>query len=249
MRRTARFRTGRRRARWRRRGARARSLQARGAWGEPWPARASKCFEDGGNRREWQVLSTRRRSRLSRRALLAGVVAGAIAAGLPRAARAEPRPIRVGALHPVSGTFADVGLACRLGAQLAVDAVNAAGGIQSLDGAPLELIVGDSAAGAATEAERLYNAGACALIGAFHSGQTRAGAAVARRRGLPFLIDTAIADGAMLPLVGGERPVIFRNFPTTTVFARRALTYLGEMFAEAKRPITRVTLVHTTDPL
>jgi branched-chain amino acid transport system substrate-binding protein len=170
---------------------------------------------------------------------------------MPRGARPEPRALRIGALHPVTGPFAHIGLACRLCAQLAVDAVNATGGINSLDGAPLELIVGDAgaSAGAAAEAERLFNAGACALTGAFHSGYTRAGAAVARRRVLPFLIDTAIADAALLPVMSGERLVVFRNFPTTTTFARRALSYLGEMFSEAQRPIARVTLVHTTDPL
>jgi len=164
-------------------------------------------------------------------------------------ARPEPRALRIGALHPVTGPFADIGLACRLCAQLAVDAINATGGINSLDGALLELIVGDASAGAAAEAERLYNSGACALTGAFHSGHTRAGAAVARRRVLPFLIDTAIADAALLPVMSGERPVVLRNFPTTTTFARRALSYLGEMFSEAQRPLARATLVHTTDPL
>jgi len=170
---------------------------------------------------------------------------------MPRAARPQPRALRIGALHPVTGPFAHIGLACRLCAQLAVDAINAAGGINSLDGAPLELITGDTgaSAGAAAEAERLYNAGACALTGAFHSGHTRAGAAVARRRVLPFLIDTAIADAALLPVTSGERLVVFRNFPTTTAFAWRALSYLGEMFSEAQRPIARATLMHTTDPL
>ncbi|HEV8143967.1 MAG TPA: ABC transporter substrate-binding protein [Methylomirabilota bacterium] len=192
---------------------------------------------------------TRTHSRLSRRVLVIGAAAGAIVASLPRVSRAEPRPVRIGALHPVTGPFADIGLACRLGAQLAVDLINAAGGIVSLDGAPLELLVGDTSAGAAAEAERLYNARARVLTGAFHSGHTAAAAGVARRRGLPFLIDTAIADATVLPVLSGERVVIFRNFPTTTMFARRALQSLTEMSAEAQRPITRVTLMHTTDPL
>lgn len=168
---------------------------------------------------------------------------------MPRKARGQPRAVRIGALHPVTGLFADVGLACRLGAQLAVDAVNAGGGINSLDGAPIELLVGDTGIGAAAEAERLYNAGACVVTGAFHSGHTRAGAGVARRRGLPFLVDSAVADALMLPLASGERAVVFRNFPTTTSFAHRALQYVGEMFSEVPRPIARVTLVHTTDTL
>jgi branched-chain amino acid transport system substrate-binding protein len=42
---------------------------------------------------------------------------------------------------------------------------------------------------------------------------------------------------------------VFRNFPTTSAFARVALQSLGEMAADVQRPIARVTLVHTTDAL
>lgn len=200
-------------------------------------------------RRKWQELLPPDRFRLPRRTFLRGAAASAVAAAIPARSRAQPAPVRVGALHPVSGPLADVGLGCRLGAQLAVDAVNAAGGITALNGAPLELLVGDAGTDAAGEAERLFNAGARVVTGAFHSGYSAAAAAVARRRGLPFLIDTAIADAAMLPVVSGERPVVFRNFPTTSIFARRALQAVMDMCADAQRSITRATLLHTTDPL
>jgi branched-chain amino acid transport system substrate-binding protein len=142
-----------------------------------------------------------------------------------------------------------VGLACRLGVQMAVDAVNAAGGIASLGGARLELLVGDSAspAGARAEAERLIGAGVRVLTGAFHSGHTAAVAAVARLRRTPLLVDTAVADAAML--AAGEPSYVFRNFPTTTAFARRAVQYLVEILADAQRPIARGALLHTTDAL
>jgi branched-chain amino acid transport system substrate-binding protein len=149
----------------------------------------------------------------------------------------------------VTGPLADVGLACRLGVQLAVDTINAAGGIASLGGARLELVVGDSgsAAGPRAEAERVIAAGACALTGAFHSGHTAAIAAVARLRRTPFLVDTAVADAATL--AASDPTFVFRNFPTTSVFARRAMQYVGEVFGDAQRPVARVALMHTTDTL
>ncbi|MBM3218276.1 MAG: hypothetical protein FJZ38_06245 [Candidatus Rokubacteria bacterium] len=176
---------------------------------------------------------------------------GALAAAVlhvPGSVRAQPRVVRIGAIHPVRGPLADVGLTCRLGVQLAVDAINAAGGIASL-GARLELLVGDSAsaAGPRAAAERLIDAGARVLTGAFHSGHTAAIAAVARLRKTPLLVDTAVADAAML--AAAEPSYVFRNFPTTSSFARRAVQYLVEIFADAQRPITRAALLHTTDAL
>jgi branched-chain amino acid transport system substrate-binding protein len=187
--------------------------------------------------------------RLSRRTLLVGVGASAAVFAAPAVLRSQPKVVRIGSIHPVSGPLADVGLACRLGVQLAVDAINAAGGIASLGGARLELLVGDSgsALGPRAEAERLIAAGARALTGAFHSGHTAAIAAVARLRRTPLLVDTAVADAATL--AASELTFVFRNFPTTSVFARRALQYVTEIFGDAQRPITRAALMHTTDAL
>jgi branched-chain amino acid transport system substrate-binding protein len=186
---------------------------------------------------------------VTRRAFLAGAAGGAVLSAVPRIVGAQPRAIRLGAIHPVSGSLADVGLACRLGVQLAVDTVNATGGIASLGGARLELLVADSAsaAGPRVEAERLVAAGARALTGAFHSAHTAAVAEVARLRRTPLLVDTAVADAATL--AASEPSFVFRNFPTTTVFARRALQYLVEIFTDAQRPIARVAFMHSTDPL
>jgi len=185
---------------------------------------------------------------LSRRRFLT-IGAGAAVAALPRVSVAQPRSVRLGAIHPASGPLAELGLACRLGVQLAVDAVNAAGGIASLAGARLELLVADSAssAGAQAGAERLIAAGARILTGALHSSHTAAVAAVAERRRVPFLVDTAVADAATAGV--GESGFVFRNFPTTTAFAHRAVQYLVEIFADANRPLTRAALLHTTDPL
>src|SRR5262249_59967029 len=92
-------------------------------------------------------MSKRNESASDRRAFLkvAGAAAGAAAlVGFPAVLRAQAPAFKIGVVHPVTGPLAEPGQACRLGAQMAADAVNAAGGIKSLGGARLELILGDT---------------------------------------------------------------------------------------------------------
>ena len=108
--------------------------------------------------------------RVSRRTFLeaaglgaAGAAAGTAGLGFPAVLRAQARTFKVGVVHPVTGPLAEPGQACRLGAQMAADAINAAGGIKSLGGAKLELILGDTQTTpdvGRTEAERVVNQGA-----------------------------------------------------------------------------------------
>src|SRR5712692_4111365 len=82
--------------------------------------------------------------RLTRRTFLKATAAGATVAGFPLPLRAQPKTFKIGVIHPVTGALAEPGQACRLGAQMAADAINAAGGIKSKGGIKLELIVGDT---------------------------------------------------------------------------------------------------------
>jgi branched-chain amino acid transport system substrate-binding protein len=194
---------------------------------------------------------------LSRRTFLrAAAAAGATTAVAPRPLRAQPATVRIGAVHPVTGALAEIGQACRLGAQMAVDAVNAGGGIKAMGGARLELVLGDTENKpdvARAEAERVVNAGAQLLTGAFHSGQTAAMVPVAQQRRIPFLIDISAADPITLNVArsvrDGQQKVqyVYRNFPTTAVFGRRAVTFMTEIFREAGVAPKRVVLLYVND--
>src|SRR3979490_3145706 len=52
-------------------------------------------------------------------------------------------PINIGALYPTTGSMAQIGVGCVAAAKLAVEIVNEAGGIKSLGGAKLNLILSD----------------------------------------------------------------------------------------------------------
>ena len=133
----------------------------------------------------------------SRRTFLHVTLGGAALAVAPGSLRAQPRSFKVGVIHPVTGPLAEPGQACRLGAQMAAEAINAAGGVKALGGLRLELLFGDTQSKpdvGRTEAERVISQGAQMLVGSFDSGSTAAMVPVAQQRRVPFLVDIAAAD-------------------------------------------------------
>ena len=195
-------------------------------------------------------------SSVSRRTVLKGAAAGAAVLGFPLPLRAQAPAIKIGAVHPVTGPLAEPGQACRLGATMAVEAVNAAGGIKSMGGAKLELIVGDTQTKpdvGRTEAERVINQGAQILMGSFDSGSTAAMVPVAQQRRVPFLVDIAAADpitaNVAKAVKEGQQKVqyVYRNFPTGSSFGARAVRYFTEIFAESGVAPKRVVLMYCND--
>src|SRR5215831_11624800 len=187
----------------------------------------------------------------------AGAAAGAATlAGFPAVLRAQAPTFKVGVVHPVTGPLAEPGQACRLGAQMATDAVNAAGGIKSLGGARLELVVGDTQTKpdvGRTEAERVINQGAQLLMGSFDSGSTAAMVPVAQQRHVPFLVDIAAADpitaNVAKAVKDGQQKVqyVYRNFPTGSSFGKKAVQYFSDIFKEANVSPKRVVLMYCND--
>ena len=195
-------------------------------------------------------------SRLSRRTMLKTAAAGAAVLGFPLPLRAQAPVLKIGVVHPVTGPLAEPGQACRLGATMAAEAVNAAGGIKSMGGAKLELIFGDTQTKpdvGRTEAERVINQGAQILMGSFDSGSTAAMVPVVQQRRVPFLVDIAAADpitaNVAKAVKEGQQKVqyVYRNFPTGSSFGARAVRYFTEIFAESGVAPKRVVLMYCND--
>ena len=197
--------------------------------------------------------------RVSRRSFLkaTGAAAGAAAiASFPAVLRAQARTIKIGAVHPVTGPLAEVGQSMRLAAQLAVDTLNAAGGIKSMGGARLALVASDSqskADVAVSETQRVINEGAVAITGPFLSGLAMAMVPIAQQRRVPFLIDVAAADAITLNVAKsvkeGQQKVqyVYRLFPTTALFGRKAVTYMNEIFKATGTSPKRAVLMYAND--
>ena len=198
------------------------------------------------------------RHRVSRRTFLTTAAAGAGIAvvGFPLPLRAQAKTFKIGVLHTVTGPLAEPGQACRVGAQMAADEINAAGGIKSMGGMKLELLLGDTqtkADVARGEAERLINAGAQMLMGTFNSADTAAVVPVVQQRHIPFLVDVSAADpitaNVAKSVKEGQQKTqyVYRNFPTGASFGRSAVKYFSEIFAEAKVSPKRVVVMHASD--
>jgi branched-chain amino acid transport system substrate-binding protein len=186
----------------------------------------------------------------------AGVVAGVSALGFPVVLRAQAPTVKIGLIHPVTGPLAEPGQACRAGAQMAAEEINAAGGIKALGGARFELLLGDTQSKpevARPEAERLLNAGAQLLVGAFSSGDSAAIVPVAQQREIPFLIDISAADpitaNVAKSVKEGQQKVqyVYRNFPTGAMFGQRAVQFMGDIFKEAGVAPKRLVLMYAND--
>jgi ABC-type branched-subunit amino acid transport system substrate-binding protein len=139
---------------------------------------------------------------------------------------------------------------------MAADTINAAGGIKSMGGMKLELLLGDTQTKpdvGRTEAERVVNQGAQMLMGSFDSGSTAAMVPVAQQRHVPFLVDIAAADpitaNVAKAVKDGQQKLqyVYRNFPTGSTFGRKAVQYFSEIFQDAGASPKRVVLMYCND--
>lgn len=133
------------------------------------------------------------------RQILGGTLALATAAAIGLApAQAQPQDVTVGFVLPLSGGSATIGNQTKLGAQVAAEQINAAGGIASLGGAKLKLIFADSQSKpdiGASETERLIQReNVSLLVGAYNSAVTFPASEVAERYKTPWIVTGAVKD-------------------------------------------------------
>lgn len=140
------------------------------------------------------------RAHSSRPITWAGLLLALIVSGC-----AAPAPIRLGFAGELTGTQSDLGIQGRDGALLAVDDLNAAGGVA---GRPLALLIEDDRGtpeGAVAANRALIAAGVAAIIGHMTSGQTLAGLAVTQPAGVVMLSPTASTTE-----LSGQNDLFFR---------------------------------------
>ena len=126
-------------------------------------------------------------------ALISTIVAGTIFGIFPSIVGAAPSEIPIGAIYPLTGLEAEGGQMCGWGLELAVEHVNKAGGIKSIGGAKVKLLIMDSESKnevGAMVAEKLIQRGIVCLTGAKQSGVTMAVSKVTDRHKIPFVINS-----------------------------------------------------------
>lgn len=182
-------------------------------------------------------------SLLNRRRFVAHAGAAASALAFPLVGGAQPRAVKVGVLHPVTGALAYSGQQCREGALMALDDINKAGGIKALGGAKLEALLGDAqstpAAGTA-EVEKMNEAGVSAIVGAYASAICLATTQAAAKYNLPHIVDVGVAD----QIVERGLKNTFRFSPGYKKCADIALANLHVLNTAAGKPARTVMIIH-----
>ncbi|MGW9629175.1 branched-chain amino acid ABC transporter substrate-binding protein [Agromyces sp. NPDC055520] len=174
---------------------------------------------------------SRRRGRLLQVAVAAGVLAltagcsSGLAGGGTEAT--DDGPIKFGMLAPFSGSESAFGVYMQNGAQLAVNEINADGGLLGRD---LELVVEDDACDATTAvsgANKLVTEGVVASVGGYCSGATLPTLPIFDEAGVPMVIPAANSN----ELVDQGLPGVFLINGTGDQQAEAAVTYAEKIGA------------------
>ncbi|MBV8835796.1 MAG: ABC transporter substrate-binding protein [Alphaproteobacteria bacterium] len=177
-------------------------------------------------------------TRLTRRTLLAGTAASALAA--PAIVRAQGGALKVGVLLPRSGYQASIGQDCFRGVELTNPI------LKDIGLPELQFMNADTETNvdvARSRAEKLIADGAQLLMGAFDSGQSSAIAQVAEQKGVPFVINIAAAP----PITEQGYKFVFRNFPTAPTILGDAFTNQKEIFEATGTAPKTVVFMYAND--
>ncbi len=183
-------------------------------------------------------------SSISRRRFLQSTALGAAGAlAAPAVLRAQGAAVKVGILHPVSGALSYSGQQGRLGAVMAVEEINAAGGIKALGGAKIDAVLGDAQStpdGGNAEVEKMNGAGVAAIVGGYASAICLTASQTAARYDLPYVVDVGVVDS----IVTRGLKNTFRFGPGFGVIAKTALDNLVSINDAAGKPAKTVMIVH-----
>jgi len=159
------------------------------------------------------------------RRILAGLVAMVFCAGTVLAAE----PIKLGAFFDLTGPAANIGIPTKLVAEMVVDKINKAGGV---NGRPLQLVVGDTEgdpAKATTIAKKfIYQDKVAAIIGPTRTGTGMAVKKLVEEAGMP----TFMTVGGDPVIMGGEKfgayTYVFKSPQRSSTAVKRLYLYLKE---------------------
>src|SRR5246127_1100296 len=187
-------------------------------------------------------------AQVTRRNLLQTTALGAAAAatGLinaPALLRAQGAPVKLGLLHPVSGALSYSGQQGRLGATIAIEEINAAGGIKALGSAKIDPMLGDAQStpdGGNAEVEKMNSAGVSAVVGGYPRAVALAASQTAARYDLPYVVDVGVVDS----IVTRGLKNTFRFGPGFGVIAKTALENLATINEQAGKPAKTAMIVH-----
>jgi branched-chain amino acid transport system substrate-binding protein len=191
------------------------------------------------------MTGTNKKTGIGRRELLAtgAAAVGVGIVGFPAVLRAQPASVKIGLIHPVTGFIAFSGTQCRAGAQMAIDDINAAGGIKSLGGAKLEAMLGDSQGKpdiGAAEVTKMVEAGVNGIVAGYASSISLATSQEAAKSNTPHVVDVGVSD----EIVKRGLANTFRFSPGYGTIAQFAVDNLDTINKNAGSPAKTAMIIH-----
>jgi branched-chain amino acid transport system substrate-binding protein len=178
----------------------------------------------------------------SRRRFITQTAAAASTLAFPLVGGAQPKAVKVGILHPVTGALAYSGQQCREGALMAIEDINKTG-LKGLGGAKLDVMLGDaqsSPQAGTAEIEKMNEAGCSAVVGAFASAICLATTQAAAKYNLPHVVDIGVAD----QIVQRGLKNTFRFGPGYATCAQVAVSNLHVLNTLAGKTAKTVMIIH-----
>jgi len=164
--------------------------------------------------------------------------------GMLSGAAAADNVVRVGNIIPLSGPSASVGQQGKNAREMAVEEINAGGGIKSLGGAKLEMLYADSESKpekGVAEAERLINTEKVhVLTGCWNSAVTYPTTAVAERYGVPFIVPVSVAD----KITEQGFKTVFRIAAKDSWWTRDQFAFLKDLEKEFEAEVKKLAFIY-----
>ncbi|MDO8773448.1 MAG: ABC transporter substrate-binding protein [Burkholderiaceae bacterium] len=167
---------------------------------------------------------------------------------LMQQAYAQVPDIVIGAPNSLSGGYAEGGRQAVAGLKIAIDEINAKGGIKSLNGARLKLVSADTSSDNPSQAalvtrRLLQQDKAVMLMGAHVSTMTISAQIEAERAEVP-IVTTSYADA----IVNKGMKYTFKIPPMSSAFSEASFTYINALYSEMKnQQIKRVAIFYGSD--
>ena len=150
------------------------------------------------------------------------------------AAQPKATEVNIGAIFPITGELARPGQTCLNAAQMAVEEINAAGGVKALGGANINLVTTDLRSDdkvARTETERIITSNKLTAInGSYASALSLVSSEVTERFKIPF-ITGSVANA----LVDRGFKYIFQGSPRASQFGEAQVKLAAEAAGDQKR--------------
>jgi branched-chain amino acid transport system substrate-binding protein len=159
-------------------------------------------------------------------------------------AAAQVKEVKIGVVLPLTGSSAEMGKLSKNGIELAVNTINAQGGVKSLGGAKLVPIYADSTGKPETgvmEIERLIVKDKVnALLGPYNSNVAAPTAEVAEKYSMPYMLTNAVADGI---LQKGYK-YVWRSNQSSSGNAIDLIGFLSDIGKKTGKPVKSIALVY-----